>query len=956
MKLTTIAVCLLFLLSSHTAGIRFFDMAPADTTGLILPDDLEATLFAESPQLYNPTNMDVDIKGRIWVTEAVNYRDFNNKPEKFLHHEQGDRVMILEDTDGDGVANTSKVFVQDKDLRSPLGIAVFENKVVVSCAPYLIIYTDENGDDQSDKKEIFLKGFGGYDHDHSLHSTMAGPDGRWYFNTGNAGPHLVQDKAGWMLRSGSIYNGGTPYGKGSNKPNLVSDDGRVWVGGLALRIGSDGKGLEVMGHNFRNAYELAVDSYGNMWQNDNDDEVVSCRTSFLMEGGNAGYFSPDGARTWRADKRPGQNTFTAHWHQDDPGVNPAGDHTGAGSPTGITVNESDLLGEKYRGMLLSADAGRNVIFGYMPKPAGAGFDLRRTNFISTVKESDENYVWHKIADDRSKWFRPSDVTIGTDGAIYIADWYDPVVGGHQMRDTKGYGRIYRIVPKNKKLRTPKIDLKTRKGQIEALLSPAPNVRFSGFQALKASGNKAVKAVEKILQSKNPYYRARATWLLANLGETGIRKVELLLQDPDDAIRLTAFRSLRQVVPANKLLDYATTKAKDHSPAVRREVAIALRDIPFDKTKDIITTLFSSYSGGDRTLLEALGIAADKKEEQLYPLLKAALGNADPLKWSDQFADIVWRLHPKGAINDVKQRAVSNLLTPAQRKRALETIPFIKDEQAAQAMIFLASSASPDVSQQAQWWLKYRKANEWINFNIPDSDTEKTSEASKKMLALQENLLQSELSDKDRADIALTMARDTTGGRLLISLASKNKLSPEVITEVSKEIFNNPNQNVRVLAGDYFKRPGGNKILSISNILKLSGQSEKGKALFLTKCSSCHRVGNSGNEIGPELTLISKKFDKTGLLDAIINPSAALAFGFAPWLITTKDGRATYGFIQADGEAVIMKETSGKSHVINAKNIDSRKQFSTSIMPDPNVLALNEQDLADISEYLMTLKD
>src|SRR6187397_508635 len=87
---------------------------------LYLPNDLEATLWAESPRFYNPTNMDVDIKGRIWITEAVNYRNFNNDSSKFLHHENGDRVMILEDSNGDGKADTSKVFVQDKDLISPL--------------------------------------------------------------------------------------------------------------------------------------------------------------------------------------------------------------------------------------------------------------------------------------------------------------------------------------------------------------------------------------------------------------------------------------------------------------------------------------------------------------------------------------------------------------------------------------------------------------------------------------------------------------------------------------------------------------------------------------------------------------------------------------------------------------------------------------------------------------------
>ncbi len=695
---------------------------PADDLKLYLPDDLEVSLWAESPMFYNPTNMDVDARGRIWVTEAVNYRNFNNDSTKFFHHQKGDRVMILEDTDQDGKADKSTVYVEDKDLTAPLGIAVIGNKTIVSCAPNLIVYTDENGDDKPDKKEILLTGFGGFDHDHSLHSVVTGPDGKWYFNTGNAGPHVVKDKSGWTLRSGSLYTGGTPYND-KNQGNMVSDDGKVWVGGLQLHINPDGTGMKVLGHNFRNSFETYIDSRGDMWQNDNDDQVVTCRVSWLMEGGNAGYFSTDGTRYWQADQRPGQDMFTAHWHQEDPGVMPVGDNSGAGSPTGIVVNEGDALGEKYRGMLLSADAGRNVIFGYKPELTGSGYDLKgkRTNFITSSPQDDAGYVWNneKFATDLTKWFRPSDVMIGTDGAIYIADWYDAVVGGHQMKDEKGYGRIYRITPKGKKLTAPKIDLTTTAGQIEALKNPAANVRALGFAALKAQGKKSVKSAKTLLNSPNPYHQARAVWLLSQLGDKGVAEVEKIVSSTDEKLRATAYRALRQVYPGEQIIPLAEKLSSDPSALVRREVAVSLRDLPIEKTKESLLRILRAYDGKDAYYLETVGAALDGKVDILYQQINwlfvrsTDVENEENIKtWSK----ILWRLRPLEAIPIFKDIAGDVKTSEVERKQFITALAFIKDKKAAEAMLALSKSSLKDVAEQATYWLAFRQSNDWFDEN------------------------------------------------------------------------------------------------------------------------------------------------------------------------------------------------------------------------------------------------
>jgi putative membrane-bound dehydrogenase-like protein len=980
-------------------------------------EGLEISLWASEPLFVNPTCMDIDHKGRVWVCESVNYRHrlHRRKPNR----PEGDRILILEDSQGKGKADKVTVFYQSPQTLAPLGIAVAKDpvgpgyKVFVCQSPDILVFEDKDGDGKADgPPKKLLTGFGGFDHDHGVHGILIGPDMRLYFSVGDTGVHGLKSSDG----KGRKWS--------SNSTDCRA--GTIW------RCDLDGKNLELIAHNFRNEYEPCVDSFGTVFVSDNDDDGnQQTRICYVMPGGNYGYHP--------------RGKGESHWHEEQPGVVPKILRTYFGSPTGICVYEGKLLPRKYWGQLLHTDAGPRHVRCYHLTPKGASYDVDREDMVTST----------------DSWFRPSDICVAPDGSVYVADWYDPGVGGHGMGDITR-GRVFRIAPKGNKPSVPKVDLESKNGIVEALASPALSVRYMAMAKLRRMPHREANFVlGAALQKENIWLRARAMWQIAALGVLNkdlaaqLEVSALVADSKDTRLKCLAIRIQNDILQGTSLglrwdLDNRARGAIfSMSSPERREFLLAARNARAADAKAFILALARKYDGKDRFYLEAIGIAVGHHDQERRDVILAEFDKHFPT-WNEQTAGLIWELRPPQVLPLLEKRLGDKNLAADQRGQIVDILAASPEADAGMVLLRSLTLDSPaELRERIVTNLKLFLPNKWkklrdsselsavIKRLLDNSGTRgtalaliaaaekvdaidrvvdiardtkqasatrrsaiqtlgalKSKQATKvlagDLLAVQPAELRVEvvnaLGRQDTADALTALQELVTGSKVeaalklaaveglagsrrgtawLLDANDRKQLPEDLKADVGRLLRNSPYQGLRNRAMIAFPAAGKidpKRMPSIARLLARKGDATRGKALVAAslrndlQCLKCHTIRGLGGNVGPDLSVIGKKASRENLFESILYPSKAIADQYFSWKIETLKGESMTGLIVEDKpDHLILRDANAKDHRIAKKDIDTKTKSLVSIMPDNLLAFMTEDDLVDIVEYLLGLK-
>ena len=940
-------------------------LGPTEATeAMTLIDGFEVNAWASEPMITQPMAFCWDDRGRMWIAEN---RDYESRGSGFSNF--GDsRILILEDTDRDGVADNMKVF--SEGIPFPSAIAVGFDGLFLGAPPNLLFIPDRDGDDKGDMDdlEILLTGWGIRDRHETINSLHWGPDGWLYGLEGFATPSKIRKPNG----KGRLYGHKEPFPEDLLEADGVDIDGGVW------RYHPTKRNFEVVAHGFSNPWGVDYNEKGQFF-------LSACVIPHLFHVVPGGIFHRQGGQHFNPYVYSDIRTIVDHRHRSAHG--------------GARVYQSDAFPKEHNGRVFMANIHEHALLSDELVRKGSGF----------VAEHADDFLYANNAQ-----FIGFSLEVGPEGGVYILDWHDGDICGKEVLH-KETGRIYRVTPTNslaedwdgrygdlKKLK----DLALAKLQVSKSDWHARRARviLQGRAAKQAIDTQAIKELKKIFnKNSNPDYRLKGMWALHVTGSFSEKELIKSLGDKDEYVRAWAIQLLAEDknlsdVALKKFLSMAN---KDKSAVVRLYLAAAMQRIDNNDRWDLAEALIGNgQDGDDHNIPKMIWFAVEPLVAE-NPERSIALAEQSNISMIPEF--ISRRLVDAGELNVL----VAGL--ESSSKVRLDMLKGMRDGLEGQSDLSApdnwsnvysklkandkTSKAALDVAQQfgsIEATMELLATLKDENKPIKERKNALNGLARKQWDGLPDEIPKLLEDPKLRKEAIRAVAAYNSGklGKLLLENYAKYNTAEKLeivqamssrslygyyLTEALKrEVI--PKREVPAYTARQLRRVVGSGFLEVwgplskessenlaamekyKTLLNLHNVSKadpnKGRYFFDGLCAACHKMYDSGGILGPELTGANRT-DIDYLLNNVMDPSGIIQDDYKMVMITTRDGRTYAGNIANQNKRSIVLRVVGQDAVVISKSdIQSIDNSELSMMPEGMLDDMSTSEVLDLFSYLM----
>ncbi len=919
-------------------------LSPQESQKLIRVDaGLRVELVACEPQIQSPVAAAFDEDGRLYVVEMIDYpvADMNKPPLG--------RIKLLEDKDGDGFYETSTIFADNILMAN--GVTPWKGGIIVTAAPNILYLKDTDGDGKADIREPLFEGF-----------TAGNPQLRVSHPTFGIDNAITVANG---QRGGKIKRSGRP------------DEKPVDIGGMDFRFD--------LVHDRREAvtgfgqFGLAFDDWGERFVCTNRNHLVHLPIPNRYYPRNP-FLAPPPPKTDNQGAGGAARVYpiSKNWTLS---VVHSGTFTAS---CGVHVYRGSLLPGEYKGRAFTCEPTGNLVHMEQLTSTGGSFDYKPPHEGVEFLASPEN------------WFRPVSMTMGPDGALYVVDFYRSEVehpewvpadlrSRYDFNGRKDMGRIWRIVPEKRASSYPRPHLSSASDAELVTFLDHPDAwwRMTAHRLLvERQAGRAYGPLRQMATGSSPHGRLHAACVLDGMNRLDADLAARLLADPHPRVRENACRLAERWLPTQWYVqERVVALADDPDPRVRFQAALSLGEWDNEAILAPLAKI-ANANPQDRWTRLAVASAVPRRAGQLLEKIQDAA-------MVRELATLVGSRRDTAEVGAVLERileapglrrtAVLNGLAEGMARRGtslgtfLGTLPDDRVKAIGLNLLGQAAALATDGARSVPDRLDALRLLihvPWVNaapafrkLLEEDQPQELRMAAVGAASAHKEpevaGVLMTPLKRAMpalRREILEALSRQPERLIALLDAIEERRLAPgDLGIPLVRQLVAHPNGAIKERAAKLLKDalPEDRQVVidRYKAATEKDGDPKKGREIFRKNCASCHRIGDIGNVIGPDISdTLSKK--KEQLLVDILDPSRVIDNNYMNFIVKTKSGAILSGFIaEQNASSLTLRRGENQQDVVLRADIEEMKAGGTSLMPDGLEKNIPVEDMTDLITFL-----